>query len=491
MGRADPTRPAFGDDVLRSAVRCARSAPAATLEDASAVAGVRLNALERTLMALPGRGPCAAMMAAASPPGVSLEVRPLIVQDRVCPPSMLRVWSSQSIKTTRMACAAASGTAAWQARDAADPAAAPIRDRSAGADHAHTPRSDSVSPERAHGCVPAVLWRLAHQPDRRVTAHTVASNPQCPPDLLAALAVGANSYAAHAVAANPASPPALLARVTAAQHSNISQWHSRPRGSRNSGWTPDALASNPSCGPDVLTLLASHPDWNIRANVASNPSCPQPLRRQMTKDPDQRTSQAAIMAGPAISYKLIKRMKAPYRPHRSFTRRRTLSWSQGHPVSTIMAVVSNPSCPPQILASIIDDDKAADVTVIAAAANPACPPAARNKLTGFNPALLMSRVANITQLIPRVVAAGAVDTPQRRVARLTNHPDPAVAATAAANPRCPPKTLLHLIHDRRWEIRAAAAANPSLDPAAVLQVSADPHPGVRRSAETSLRQRAA
>ena len=116
------------------------------------------------------------------------------------------------------------------------------------------------------------------------------------------------------------------------------------------------------------------------------------------------------MAGPAISDKLIKRMKAPYRPHRLFSRRRSTAWSQGHPVSTIMAVVSNPACPPQILAGIINDDKAADVTVIAAAANPACQPAARDKLTEFNPALLMSRIANMTQLIPRVVAAGAVDT---------------------------------------------------------------------------------
>ena len=488
MTRAAQTRSVPSCELLRSAVRCARSAPAATLEGAAAVAGVRLSALERTLMALPKRGPCAATVA-ASRDAVSFEVHPLVVQDRVCPPSTLRVLSGQSVKATRVACAAACGTAAWQARDAADPAAAPTRDRSAGADHAHTPRSDSVSPERAHGCVSAVLWRLAHQPDRRVTAHTVASNPQCPPDLLAALAVSANSYAAHAVAANPASPPALLARVTAAQHSNITQWHSRPRG-RNPAWAPLALASNPSCGPDVLTLLASHPDWNIRAVVAANPSCPQPLRRQLAKDPDQRTSQAAIMAGPAISDKLIKRMKAPYRSRRLFTRRRSTAWSQGHPVSTIMAVVSNPACPPQILAGIIDDDKAADVTVIAAAANPACPPVARDKLTEFNPALLMSRVANITRLIPRVVAAGAVDTPPRRVARLTNHPDPAVAATAAANPICPPETLLHLIRDRRWEIRSAAAANPSLDPAAAAQVAADPHLGVRRSAQAARRQRA-
>ena len=488
MARAARTRPVPSDELLRSAVRCARSAPAATLEDAAAVAGVRLGALERTLMALPERGPCAAAVA-ASRDAASFEVHPLVVQDRVCPPSTLRVLSGQSVKATRVACAAACGTAAWQARDAADPAAAPTRDRSAGADHAHTPRSDSVSPERAHGCVSAVLWRLAHQPDRVVTAHTVASNPECPPDLLAALVVSANSYAAHAVAANPASPPALLARVAAAQHSNITQWHSRPRG-RRPAWAPGALASNPSCGPDVLTLLASHPDWHIRADVAANPSCPQPLRRQLTKDPDQRTSQAAIMAGPAISDKLIKRMKAPYRPHRLFSRRRSTAWSQGHPVSTIMAVVSNPACPPQILAGIINDDKAADVTVIAAAANPACQPAARDKLTEFNPALLMSRIANMTQLIPRVVAAGAVDTPPRRVARLTNHPDPAVAATAAANPRCPPETLRHLIHHRRWEIRAAAAANPSLDPAAALQIAADPHVGVRRCVEAVSRRRA-
>ena len=94
------------DELLRSAVRCARSAPAATLEDAAAVAGVRLGALERTLMALPERGPCAAAVA-ASRDAASFEVHPLVVQDRVCPPSTLRVLSGQSVKATRVACAAA------------------------------------------------------------------------------------------------------------------------------------------------------------------------------------------------------------------------------------------------------------------------------------------------------------------------------------------------------------------------------------------------
>lgn len=111
-------------------------------------------------------------------------------------------------------------------------------------------------------CPPGVLARLAGD---RWVAEVVAGNPSCPTGTLHDLASGGDEATAAAVAANPACPPQLLDDLADPDFGDH---------------ITSAVASNPSCPPGTLERLAGDPRSGpaTLAAVAAHPGCPPAAR---------------------------------------------------------------------------------------------------------------------------------------------------------------------------------------------------------------------
>ena len=282
--RLDPTR----------AVRAARSAPWASLEDAAAC-----------LAGLGGRGRCdtqIAEMFTTLPPAARVEA----ISSRWCPPHLARRWPGAFLNTY------VQGTAGWPSRRLAHPAAprhvlaeaalGVERNREATAEHLAAPAAilQRLAAHREYGvplgsgvrwrtaqnpnCGPATLAQLVceHDDDMNIAA---ALNPSCGPATLAVLAADRNWKVRNAAAQNPNCGPLTLNRLAGDE-----DW-----------WVRMPTAANPSCDADVLTRLAVDDNHDVRALTAQNPSCPSDVLDRLAEDPQRDVSEAATAAQTAHS----------------------------------------------------------------------------------------------------------------------------------------------------------------------------------------------
>ena len=143
-------------------------------------------------------------------------------------------------------------------------------------------------------------------------SHAIASNPNTPPTILAALAADANCDVRCAVAGNPNTPLASLAALAA-----DADWLVRHRVARNPSPPTanlEALAAdadedvryvvggNPSTPPTTLVALAADADRNVRWAVAGNPNTPPALN---VPDGESVVTKAKwIMEARAMGHKL-------------------------------------------------------------------------------------------------------------------------------------------------------------------------------------------
>lgn len=107
----------------------------------------------------------------------------------------------------------------------------------------------------------------------------IARNPSTPPDILRQYLEPQLEQRPHPILAatvhhNPSTPPDLL--ISAAQDYSTA---------------PVGILTNPSCPPQVYTVLAKHPDPWVRRIVAKNTSTPTEVALTLVNDPDTQVRQ--------------------------------------------------------------------------------------------------------------------------------------------------------------------------------------------------------
>ena len=111
-----------------------------------------------------------------------------------------------------------------------------------------------------------VLRMLGGDSDSRVR-RAAASHPNTPHEILEEMAADPNLYLRYCVAWNPGAPPGILAKLATSTEN-----------------TQRSVAGNPSASAEVLTKLAGHESWIIRAQVAANPSAPRAVLKRLVGD---------------------------------------------------------------------------------------------------------------------------------------------------------------------------------------------------------------
>ena len=411
---------------LRTALRTARTAPwAALTPDGEPAAVVAVTLL---------RGRCAALAAGAAA-GVT---------HRACPPSVVRARGMDVLGAADSA-ADAYGCAAWNARrlDPTDPTAAAHRPRK---DAGHRDPTTRAAAASSPASPPAALWAAVFDDSVEVNI-AAASNPACPSALLRIAAAWPRILVDAALASNPALPsemfegivagmvPAVFwrPRTTWLPHRGPAAASRRWRKPRsNTRPTPAALsaaAAHPNCPPPLLEVLALHDDPKIRQAVAANPVCPTLLLARLRVDSDRGVRYAAR----AADHSTVPRLTGTQATER---------WC-------VLAVATNPNCPPELLGELAES--CPDVLQLQAiAAHPACPAELRTMLA--------------SDIVPGIAAAAQAADPfsdRRRIARLAASGDPAVRTAAAANLSCPTDLLKQLANDTHPRVRAVAATNLS------------------------------
>ncbi|MEU6259701.1 hypothetical protein [Streptomyces sp. NPDC047043] len=279
------------------------------------------------------------------------------------------------------------------------------------------------------------------------------------------------------------------------------------------------IARNPSLPPDVVILLASDPDPEVREEIARRTDLgpaerqtlvadPQPEvrraaayradlgpdeRRALAADPDPRV-RLAVSVHPALSeeeragidYDVPMDCRFGYHPapvvsakpaepsQSEAVRRKALS---RHPMLRREAAKDH-DLPPDLVTRLAEDDDLG-VRVLLAQNHPDAPPALllrsfleytgseRDHLTtrpNF-PTAQLAALADDEDPQVRALAARDPDTAPATVERLTQDPDADVRAAFARHPNLPASRLAELLGDE--ELAHHAAANPALDPATI------------------------
>ena len=203
-----------------------------TVADMSTRSGARHEDLLGAMRALPARGPCAAVAAAAA---TSAEVH------RACPPGIVKASGLD-----------APGSAAWPARPPGRSTTPACKARRC--DPPPPPRTLSPTPPAAPA---AALGRWAMDADRGNLS--AARHAMCPPAALAPLAARHRSaYESSDSATHPRCPPAVLDGLAR----------------RDQSWRIRAYAaSNSACPQPTLDVVAEDGAYQVRAAVARNTAC--------------------------------------------------------------------------------------------------------------------------------------------------------------------------------------------------------------------------
>jgi hypothetical protein len=144
----------------------------------------------------------------------------------------------------------------------------------------------------------AILRDAAQGPDRGA----VASNPQCPPDVLDTLSRDPAYLVRLNVVCNQATPAAILNAAVADPHEHVRWWALRKAPSQDlirravadaDLRTREAVAGNPHCPPALVARLAADPEPRVRGQAATNPACPDQVRRRLQTDPSKYVANLA------------------------------------------------------------------------------------------------------------------------------------------------------------------------------------------------------
>ena len=276
----------------------------------------------------------------------------------------------------------------------------------------------------------SALRRLAAARDHR-TVMKAAEHPNCPHDLLEALATEQAGLHRRGVAGNPTSPPHLIEQLAGDAALTVAA----------------AALKNPSCPARVLDEMCRDGSPDRRPIAAGNPSCPPEAVAEAAVS-DMIDVAAAAAANPACP-----------------TQTAVAAAGRGSP-QVRRAAARGTATPPQVLHRLADDRS--EQVRRKVAANPRTP---ADTLTGL---------AQDPVLAVRRAAASNPNCPPETLTQLALDRALDVQTATASNPNCPPETLTELLTGAE-EPAAAAAANAST-PLPVLHNAASAVLGAVRSA---------
>lgn len=234
------------------------------------------------------------------------------------------------------------------------------------------------------------LVRLASDASWRVL-QSLATNPDCPAEVLEHLAHKGNPQLTEMVAAHINMSPDTLARLAEAPHTTAS--------------LRAEVAYNPHCPPETLRRLGGFPDLKIRAAVPCNPNCPGPTLERLVGDTHMAVRAQAV-SNPSCKPEWLARVV-------------------GHNYEVDVWMVQNPICPPELLSKIWYDyqDRIFAHQYVAAHAN--IPPD------------LMLEAVRAKEVAVRTHLAGNIKCSPEILQQLSQDPSVEVRQAVAGNPSCP------------------------------------------------------
>lgn len=263
----------------------------------------------------------------------------------------------------------------------------------------------------------AVLVEYSTKQDSEVRC-LVAANPSTPTTILEAMAGDSEGGVRRAVASNTAAPAQLLDRLSKSKQEDM-QWAlfsnlsasadvrvaalHRLAHSCKKHWVLGAIAESELVPAELLADFAIHPDSELRADAAGNPTITRASLQILSVDRGAGV-RAAVARNPATPSSILEIL------------------SQDEHVDVRRAIAGNSSTPPEVLEKLADD---ADQEVRGwVALNPSTPLA--------------------------VLESMAMDS------------DMLIRAAAARNSSMPLQTLVELAGDVTWQVRWKAVSNQSI-----------------------------
>ena len=326
------------------------------------------------------------------------------------PPNVARLAAADSDLMVRDA---ARGVAGWTSR-ALGVVAAPRSHVAVSAAGVDTARRDAAG---YPGCPPAILERLAADPDPEVRA-AVAGSDEISDNLAWRLADDPSTVVVGAVAANPACAVTLLGM--------IADGTVGPSDDRRQAARAEA-AANANCPPQVLERLSSDRDINVRSAVAGNVSCPSEIVQRLVCDDWVEVAQEAA-ANPACGESTVQQIA-----------------TNSQEADLVAATARNPNCPRWLLQRLAQHDAWEVRRSVAGRAD--CGPSTFQRLSHDHDEDVRGAVAANPACAAHVLGRLAVDTIDD------------VRAAVAANLNCPPRVLRRLKSDPIAAVKQIAAAN--------------------------------
>jgi hypothetical protein len=224
-----------------------------------------------------------------------------------------------------------------------------------------------------------------------------------------------------------------------------------------------ALARDIGASMFALRELAEDADWEIRCQVAQNPSTPNSVLGDLASDDDGDVCKAAIENLNSRSIYFEKGIPAPDISVLSVATKMEIAEDSGASKALLAllaidknlgvrgTVALNSVCPQDVLAQLANDENCH--VRAAVAANPNTEPEVLGEMAKVQDELSMVCVK----------LAQNPNTPKEALVVLMRNSDPTVRAAVAASPSIPPVHLPTLGHDNNWQVACAALRNPLYD----------------------------
>ena len=391
------------------------------------------------------RGRCAQVLAGLADGGASVSLRAAAAAHPACPPPARAALRSDVDLLVR-----------W---------APPARDATVQMATDECPEVRAAA--AAHPACPAAVLRCLADDPHAMVKDAAAVNPAAPPPVLAALTGGASFWTKLKVAANPSTPQRCLehlARTIA-------------------GGVLAEIASNPSASPWLLGAIALG-DCLCRGECRSGGAC-------RWVDESREMVLVAVLANPATPKTVIDELaagcgdddveyqRAVARSDTTGAELQRLAYHTNRAVRD--AAASNPRIAEKTL-RLLASERVDNLRVQELSRNPSCPPDVIETL--LNDSMTGSGER-------RSLAAHPLCPPET-VARLAQAQQPGVRGGALSNPVCDSRVLavVALDPDSDPVDRVAAAANANIPAEVLKRLLVCSHPAVRDEARGGLAARA-
>ena len=315
--------------------------------------------------------------------------------------------------------------------------------------------SEDVRIAVAHNLTtPATALEFLAQDGSQVVRAVVARNPNTAQEVLTMLASDPRREVQAAVGLSGRATPQML-ETLASHNPGMLECVAEREGcvgpdqlrslAAMGGDVGAGVATNTSTPPDVLTMLASDPNWTTRARVAHNRNTPPDVLRMLARDPDVDV-RAAVAGNASTPLSVLK------------------------DIGTDCITVTEVSPPNRYAAASLATDNCGAI---------------RWYVAEFSDCGdVLAAMANSQDSTVRSAVAGNAATPLSALAGLAA--DDRAKHQIAANPATPPRWLSRVL---AFEAPKDTATNPATPTGTLTMLATDSDPDVRAAATESLKRR--